>query len=93
MPACPICGSRAYRDHIWDGKFTRTFGWRCEKGGLRHFLEAKANRIKQQLADNPWLFPPVPGYPGMRRDELLTEEECAAIRRKVFLETGYDPTI
>ena len=92
LPACPICGSRTYRDRTWDGRYTRTLGWRCEKGGLRHFLEAKTQRIRQQLAVNPWLFPPVSGYPGLRRDELLTAEECEAISRKVFQETGYDPT-
>lgn len=91
-PTCPICGSKTYRDRNWDGKYSKTLGWRCEKGGLRHFLEAKAERIKKQQAENPWLIPPVPGYPGVRRDELMTWEECDAINRKVFLETGYDPT-
>ncbi len=64
MPLCPICGSKTYRDRTWDGKYTRTLGWRCVKGGLRHFLEAKAEKIKQQIAGNPWLIPPAPGYPG-----------------------------
>ena len=49
MPPCPICGGKTYPDRTWDGKFTRTLGWRCQKGGLSHFLEAKAERIKQQL--------------------------------------------
>ncbi len=70
MPLCPICGSKTYRDRTWDGKYTRTLGWRCVKGGLRHFLEAKAEKIKQQIAGNPWLIPPAPGYPGVRRDDL-----------------------
>ena len=91
-PACPICGSKTYPDRNWDGRYTRTAGWRCEKGGLRHFLEARTEQIKKQFAENPWLIPPAPGYPGVRRDELMTWEECEAIRRKVFLETGYDPT-
>ena len=90
--ACPICGGKTYRDRNWDGKYTKELGWRCVKGGLRHFLEAKTKRIQRQLEENPWLFPPVPGYPGVRRDEVLTWEECDAISRKVFLETGYDPT-
>ena len=81
---CPICGSKTYRDHNWDGKYTKTLGWRCAKGGLRHFLEAKAERIQQQLAENPWLIPPAPGYPGVRRDEVMTWEECEAINRKCF---------
>jgi hypothetical protein len=89
---CPICGSKTYRDRKWDGRFTKEPGWRCEKGGLTHFLEAKSRQIKKQLQDNPWLIPPAPGYPGVRRDALLTVEECEAISRKVYLETGYDPT-
>jgi hypothetical protein len=92
LPPCPICGCRTYRDPKWDGRYTRTLGWLCEKGGLRHFLEARTLHIRQQLASNPWLIPPVPGYPGVRRDELLTNEECEAISHKVFQETGYDPT-
>ncbi len=52
MPPCPICGSRAFRDPVWDGKYTHTLGWRCSQGGLRHFLDAKAERIKNQLAEN-----------------------------------------
>ena len=91
MPPCPICGSKTFRDRSWDGKYTRELGWRCQKGGLGHFLEAKAVRIKQNLAENPWLFPPAPGYPGVRRDEILTWEEAEAKMRKYCLETGYDP--
>lgn len=89
---CPICGAKTYPDHRWDGKYTKTPGWRCQNGGVRHFLEVKGKQIQQQLAENPWLIPPAPGYPGVRRDEVLTFEECEAISRKVFLETGYDPT-
>jgi hypothetical protein len=92
MPLCPICGSKTSRDPHWDGKYTKELGWRCAKGGLRHFLDAKAEKIKKQLAENPWWISPAPGYPGVRRDELMTWEECEAINRKVFLETGYDPT-
>ena len=89
---CPICGAKTHPDHRWDGKYTKTPGWRCQKGGVRHFLEVKGKQIQQQLAENPWLIPPAPGYPGVRRDEVLTFEECEVISRKVFLETGYDPT-
>jgi hypothetical protein len=89
---CPICGGKTYPDHRWDGKYTKMPGWRCEKGGVRHFLEAKGKQVQQQLAENPWLIPPAEDYPGVRRDEVLTFEECEAISRKVFLETGYDPT-
>ena len=93
MPSCPICGSRTFRDRTWDGRYTRTLGWRCEKGGLRHFLEAKAERIKQQLADNPWLIPPAPGYPGVRRDELMTWEECQTANQKTIPDLADDPMI
>ena len=93
MPPCPICGGRTYRDRTWDGKYTRTLGWRCEKGGLRHFLEAKAERIKQQLAENPWLIPPAPGYPGVRRDELMTWEECQTANQKAIPDLDDDPMI
>ena len=92
MMLCPICGSATYPDRRWDGKYTKDLGWRCTKGGLRHFLKAKAERIKKNLVEHPWFIPPAPGYPGVRRDELMTWEECEANNRKVFLETGYDPT-
>ena len=92
LPTCTSCGGKTHPDHLWDGKYTKEPGWRCEKGGLRHFLDAKARRIQKQLAENPWLIPPVPGYPGMRREELISWEECEALNRKIFLETGYDPT-
>ncbi len=92
MPPCPICGSKTYRDRNWDGKYTKELGWRCTNGGLHHFLQAKTERIKKNFAEHPWLIPPAPGYPGVRRDELMTWEECEAINRKVFQETGYDPT-
>lgn len=90
--ACPICGAKTYPDPAWNGKYTKTLGWRCQKGGLKHFLDAKAQEIQKNLAENPWLFPPVPGYPGVRRDEIMTWEKCAEISRQVFEETGYDPT-
>lgn len=75
MPPCPICGGRTYRDRVWDGRYTGELGWRCVRGGLSHFLENKASRIQKQFAVNPWLFPPAPGYPGLRREDVLTQEE------------------
>ncbi len=92
MPSCPICGGKTYRDRNWDGKYTKELGWRCSNGGLRHFLEAKAKRIQKQQSKNPWLIPPASGYPGLRRDDLMTWEQCEAIQDKVYLATGYDPT-
>lgn len=49
IPPCPICGAETVRDRKWDGKYTKELGWRCMAGGLRHFLEAKAERIKEAL--------------------------------------------
>ena len=92
MPSCPICGGKTYHDRNWDGKYTKELGWRCSNGGLRHFLEAKAKRIQKQQSENPWLIPPAIDYPGLRRDDLMTWEQCEAIQDKVFLATGYDPT-
>ena len=45
---CPICDAATVPDHAWDGKFTREPGWRCVKGGLTHFLQAKARRIQNR---------------------------------------------
>jgi hypothetical protein len=91
LPPCPICGEKTYRDINWDGKITRDLGWRCSSGGLSHFLQVKTERIRKQFLKNPWLFPPAPGYPGVRRDELMTWETCERIHQQVFLTTGYDP--
>lgn len=52
MPPCPICGAQTVRDRKWDGRYTKESGWRCTAGGLRHFLEAKAVRIKAALRRN-----------------------------------------
>jgi hypothetical protein len=49
MPACPICGAATIRDRHWNGKYTKELGWRCTAGGISHFLQAKAERIKQAL--------------------------------------------
>jgi hypothetical protein len=61
MPPCPICGAATTRDTRWDGRRTRELGWCCTEGGTRHFLQAKADRIRTRLAqpENRWLFPPV----------------------------------
>ena len=52
MLPCPICGAETVRDRKWDGKYTKELGGRCTAGGLRHFLEAKAERIKEALRRN-----------------------------------------
>ena len=95
---CPICGAKIELDQVWDGKYTHQPGWRCQKGGLRHFLEAKANRIQRQLAQNPWIIPPVIQngvcvYPGVRREEMMSWQECADLQQQVFEQTGYDPGV
>lgn len=76
MPPCPICGGKTTRDRDWDGRYTKTLGWICSKGGLRHFLEAKARQIQKQQAENPWLIPPAPGYLGVLRKEFGKIPEC-----------------
>ena len=93
---CPICGARIEPDHVWDGKYTHQPGWRCQKGGVSHFLEAKANRIQKQLAQNPWIIPPVVQdgqciFAGIRREEIMSWQECAELKQKVYEQTGYDP--
>ncbi|MBI9050007.1 MAG: hypothetical protein JEZ00_11340 [Anaerolineaceae bacterium] len=82
LPACPICGSETFPDRKWDGKYTKQPGWRCATGGIGHFLQAKTQRIRQQWAENPWLIPPASGYPGVRRDELMTWQECEAAEQE-----------
>lgn len=94
--ACPICGAAIFRDPVWDNRSTHRPGWRCEKGGLVHFLEFNTRRISQRLAEDPWLFRPVfqEGtcvYPGIRRNEIFSWEECAQLLSEEYLETGYDP--
>lgn len=92
LPPCPICGSEVTRDRVWDGRYTGEPGWRCTRGGLLHFLQDKAQRIQQNFEQHPWLIPPAPDYPGVRRDELMTWQECQADNYRIFVETGYDPT-
>ena len=46
MPACPICGAETVPDSNWNGKYTKELGWRCTAGGISHFLQAKAERIR-----------------------------------------------
>jgi hypothetical protein len=46
---CGVCGAETVRDRKWDGKNTKEPGWRCSEGGLTHFLQAKAERIKEAL--------------------------------------------
>ena len=52
MPACPICGAEIVRDRHWNGKYTKELGWCCTAGGISHFLQAKAERIRQARCRN-----------------------------------------
>lgn len=45
---CPICGARTYGEPSLFGRYTRTPGWTCEKGGVKHFIWWKANKIREQ---------------------------------------------
>ena len=92
LPPCPICSAKTYWDPAWDGKYTRQPGWRCENGGLQHFLEAKANRIKAQLKIHPWLIQPTADYAGVLREEIMTWEECDRIKRNLHSEEHYKNT-
>lgn len=49
VPPCPICGAETVRDKEWDGKYTKELGWHCTAGGLSHFLQDKAERIKDAI--------------------------------------------
>ena len=91
LAPCPICGAKVNRDPLWDGRYTHELGWRCSQGGLAHFLQQKFNRIRKNWEENPYLIPPAPGYPGVRRDEILTYEDLLPLYRR-WAEEGYDPT-
>ncbi len=91
LPLCSICGAKVSRDPTWDGKYTHELGWRCSQGGLAHFLQQKMERIRKNWQEHPYLIPPAPGYPGVRRDEILTYEDLLLVYRKAADE-GYDPT-
>jgi hypothetical protein len=96
---CPICGGMTFEDRRWTDTINgiKGFGWRCEKGGIRHWMQDKTARIQRQLAGNPWLFEPVYDengaciYAGVRRDEVMTFEQCQAINQRIYHETGYNP--
>ena len=44
-PPCPICYAPTVGDLGLYGKYTKTPGWRCLKGGTPHFVEHKVNCI------------------------------------------------
>jgi hypothetical protein len=89
---CPICGDEIVPDHNLNGAYTKEPGWQCKSGGKHHFYQAKTAKIKENFAKNPWLFKPIPEvYEGLRRDDVMSAEECVDALRKEFLATGYNP--
>lgn len=56
--ACPICGAATTFDLQLSSK-RRGAGWRCKQGGAGHYWQAQTRVLRQRLAENPWLFPPV----------------------------------
>jgi hypothetical protein len=78
VPACPICGEEAIADPRWDGRFTKKPGWRCKKGGLDHFLKAKANEICR-IQGLPILFEEVKdGHENEDQGDTITTPEPSA---------------
>jgi len=76
--ACPICGAETYYVPSLNSR-RRGAGWACVKGKKAHYWEAHVRVLRQNLANHPWLYPPVIAadgrvlYPGLRRDEIITE--------------------
>jgi hypothetical protein len=77
--ACPICGAETYYVPDLNSK-RRGAGWACVKGSETHYWQHHTDVLKGLFAQNPWLFPPVVApdgkvlYPGVRRDDLVTED-------------------
>ncbi len=55
---CPICKAEAVYDPSLSSK-RRGAGWRCRQAGSLHYWEDQVRTLRQKLAANPWLFPPV----------------------------------
>jgi hypothetical protein len=75
---CPICGAQTrYVPGLTS--HSRGAGWACVRGGKAHYWQAHTNSLRQSLAENPWIYPPVLApdgtvlYPGLKRDEIITE--------------------
>jgi hypothetical protein len=56
--SCPVCSAPTVFDNRLSSK-RRGAGWRCIQGGSLHYWEAQVQVLRQKLAENPWLFPPV----------------------------------
>lgn len=64
--SCPICGAGT----VFDNRLSsarRGAGWRCAQVGSLHYWEAQVGALRQKLAANPWLFPPVVVREGVHR--------------------------
>jgi len=51
---CPMCGARIYYDGNWNNRIAKTPGWRCEKGGLLHHLQYRANIMMKRQGQEPY---------------------------------------
>ena len=70
--ACPVCGSAVRPDYRWTTH--RRAGWRCDKHGLAHYLEAIYVPMLQAVyAPDAWVIPSSEDgtYPGVRRRDLV----------------------
>ena len=77
---CPICGAQTcYVPGLTS--HSRGAGWACVRGGKAHYWRAHINSWRQDLAENPWIYPPVLTadstvlYPGLKRDEIINESQ------------------
>lgn len=50
---CPMCGSRIYSDPVWNDRMHKIPGWRCESGGLLHYLQWRANKMMARRGQVP----------------------------------------
>jgi hypothetical protein len=77
---CPICRAETYYVPDLTSRH-RGAGWACVQGSETHYWLAHVNSLRQSLAENPWIYPPVHDstgkvlYPGLRRDELIAESQ------------------
>ena len=76
---CPVCGAETFFVPELSSR-RRGTGWSCIKGKKSHYWQYHVNVLRGLFAVNPWLFPPVHAqdgrllYPGMRRDDVITED-------------------
>jgi hypothetical protein len=76
---CPVCGAKAFFAPEL-GSRRRGTGWSCSKGRKSHYWQYHVNVLRVLFAANPWLFLPVHAqdgrllYPGVRRDDVITED-------------------